>query len=93
MFLAIIFPKLYRIKPTTTDKKRNRKNKSIFAQWKPVPSQEQKVFCVAIIHLYVLYKPSMHDYWSKRPVMQTNYEASVGMSLFSLYCTSMTHNT
>jgi hypothetical protein len=40
------------------------KKKYVFEQWKPVTLQELKVFCAVIIHMSVLHKPSMHEYWS-----------------------------
>lgn len=54
------------------------KRKSVFIKWKPVTLQELKMFCAVIIHMPVLHKPSVCDYWTKRPIMQTTYTMSGG---------------
>jgi hypothetical protein len=56
------------------------KSKSVFAQWNQVILQEIKKFFSIVIHMTVLRKSSLRDYWSLRPVIQTPYAASVGMS-------------
>jgi hypothetical protein len=53
---------------------------SVFAQWNAVSIQEiNKLFSI-IIHLSMLHKSPLQDYWSFHPVIQTPYAASVGMS-------------
>lgn len=39
-----------------------------------------KKFFAIVIHMSVLRKSSLRDYWSLRPIIQTPYAASVGMS-------------
>ena len=54
--------------------------KSVFAQWHTVSSQEIKKFFAIIIHMSLLRKSSLRDYWSLRPIIHTPYASSVGMS-------------
>jgi len=54
--------------------------KSVFALWNTVSLQEIKKFFAIIIHVSVLHKSSLRDYWSSRPIIYTPYAASVGMS-------------
>jgi len=54
--------------------------KSVFALWNTVSLQEIKNFFVIIIHMSMLCKSSLWDYWSLRPIIHTPYTASVGMS-------------
>ena len=54
--------------------------KSVFALWNTVSQQEIKKFFAIIIHMSVLRKSSLRDYWSLRPIIHTPYAASVGMS-------------
>jgi hypothetical protein len=42
------------------------KSKSVFAQWNPVALQEIKKFPAIVIHMSVLRKSSLRDYWSLR---------------------------
>ena len=56
------------------------KPKSVFSQWNPVTLQEIKKFFAIVIHMSVLRKSSVRDYWSLRQIIQTPYAASVGMS-------------
>jgi hypothetical protein len=37
------------------------------------------MFSAVVILLSVLHKQYVHDYWRKRPVMQTGYGISVGV--------------
>jgi hypothetical protein len=55
-------------------------SKSVFALWKAVSLREIKIFFAIIIHMGVLHKSSLRDYWSFRPIIHTPYAASVGMS-------------
>jgi len=55
------------------------KPKSVFAQWNTVIARNKKFFSI-IIHMRVLHKRSLRDYWSLRPIIHTPYGASVGMS-------------
>jgi len=54
--------------------------KSVFALWNTVSLQEIKKLFAIIIHMSMLYKSSLWDYWSLRPIIHTPYAASVGMS-------------
>ena len=54
--------------------------KSVFAQWHKVSSQEIKKFFAIIIHMSLLRKSSLRDYWSLRPIIHTPYASSVAMS-------------
>ena len=54
--------------------------KCVFAQWHTVSSQEIKKFFVIIIHMSLLRKSSLRDYWSLRQIIHTPYTSSVGMS-------------
>ena len=56
------------------------KPKSVFAQWNTASLQDIKKFFSVIIHMSVLRKSSVRDYWSLRPIIHTPYAASVGMS-------------
>jgi len=56
------------------------KPKSVFAQWNTASLQEIKKFFSVIIHMSVLRKSSVRDYWSSRPIIHTPYAGSVGMS-------------
>jgi len=56
------------------------KPKSVFAQWNTVSIQEISKLFLIIIHMSMLCKSSLQDYWSFQPVIQTPYGASVGMS-------------
>jgi len=56
------------------------KPKSVFAWWNRVLLQEIKKFFLIIIHMSMLRKSSLWDYWSLRPIICTPYAASVGMS-------------
>ena len=56
------------------------KPKSVFAQWNTVSLQEIKKFFSIIIHMSVLRKTSLRDYWNLRLIIRTPYAASVGMS-------------
>ena len=53
------------------------KPKSVFAQWNNLI--KKKIFSI-IIHISVLRKSSLRDYWNLRPIIHTPYAASVGMS-------------
>jgi hypothetical protein len=70
--------------PTQQIKKKKQegplKPKSVFSQWNPVTLQEIKKFFAIVIHMSVLWKSSLRDYWSLHPIIQTPYTASVGMS-------------
>ena len=67
------------------------KPKSVFAQWNRVPLQEIKKFFRIILHVGMLRKSSVRDYWSSHSITHTPYAASVGMSqdrflaLFTLF--------
>jgi len=54
--------------------------KSVFALCNTVSLQEIKKFFAIIIHMSVLRKSSLRDYWSLQPIIHTPYAASVGMS-------------
>jgi hypothetical protein len=54
--------------------------KSICAQWNTVSLQKIKKIFAIIIHISLLHKSSMWDYWSLRPIIYTPYTSSVGMS-------------
>ena len=54
--------------------------KSVFAVWNTVSLQEIKNFFAMIIHISVLCKSSLRNYWSLCPIIHTPYTASVGMS-------------
>ena len=56
------------------------KPKSVFAQWNTASLEEIKKLFSVIIHMSVLRKSSVRDYWSLRPIIHTPYAASVGMS-------------
>jgi len=43
--------------------------KSVFALWNRVSPQEIKKFFAIIIHMSVLHKSSLRDYWSSRPII------------------------
>ena len=53
---------------------------SLFAWWNSVPLQETKKFFLIIIHMSMLRKSSLQDYWSLHPIIHTAYAASVEMS-------------
>jgi hypothetical protein len=56
------------------------KSKSVFAQWNHVTLQEIKKLFLIVIHMSMLRKSSQRDDWSLRPIIQTAYASSVGMS-------------
>jgi hypothetical protein len=58
------------------EEERPLKKKSVFAQWKSVTLQELKVFCAVLIHISVLHKLSVHDYWSM--TKPTNHVCNTG---------------
>jgi hypothetical protein len=49
------------------------KPKSVFAQWNTASLQEIKKLFSVIIHMSVLRKSSVRDYWSSRPIIHTPY--------------------
>jgi len=53
--------------------------KSVFALWHSLTARNKKFF-VIIIHMSVLRRSSLRDYWSLHPIMHTPYADSVGMS-------------
>jgi hypothetical protein len=53
--------------------------KSVFSRWKNISMQEIKKFFAVIIHMSLLRKPTMRDYWSLCPIIRTQYAPSVGM--------------
>jgi len=55
-------------------------SKSVSALWNAPSLQEIKKFFAIIIHMSVLGKSSLRDYWSSRPIIHTPYAASLGMS-------------
>jgi hypothetical protein len=56
------------------------KPKFVFAQWNPVTFKEIKKFLSLVIHVSILHKSSLWDYWSLRLIIWTPRVASVGMS-------------
>jgi len=54
--------------------------KSVFVLWNTVSLQEIKKFFAIIIHMSMLHKSSLRDYWSSRLIIHTSYAASIGMS-------------
>ena len=54
--------------------------KSVFARWNKISLQEIKKFFAIIIHMSLLRKSSLRDYWTSRPIIHTQYASSVGMS-------------
>jgi hypothetical protein len=67
------------------------KPKSVFAQWNAVSIQDiDKLFSI-IIHMSMLCKSSLQDYWSFYPLIQTPCAASVGMSWDTFKLLSVFH--
>ena len=56
------------------------KKKSVYTLWKNVSMKEIKIFFSIIIHMCLVRKPQLRDYWSTTPILQTSYTSSVGMS-------------
>jgi len=56
------------------------KPKSVLAQWNTVSLQEIRKFFSLIVHVSVLCKSSLRDYWCWRPIIHTPYAGTVGMS-------------
>jgi hypothetical protein len=56
------------------------KPKYVYAQWKEVSLHETKIFLAIVIHMCLVKKPSLSDYWTTQPVLHTNYTTKVGMS-------------
>lgn len=56
------------------------KKKSIYALWKDVSLQEIKIFFAIVIHMSLVKKPQLRDYWSTLPILQSSYTTSLGMS-------------
>jgi hypothetical protein len=54
--------------------------KFVFAWWNRISSQEIKILFAIIIHMSLLCKSSLRDYWRSRPIIHTQYASSVGMS-------------
>jgi hypothetical protein len=56
------------------------KLKSVYAQWKEVRSLEIKIFLAIVVHMFLVKKLSLRDYWITQPILCTNYTTKVGMS-------------
>lgn len=54
--------------------------KSIYSLWKDVSIREIKIFFAIVIHMCLVRKPELRDYWSTTPILQTNYASALGMS-------------
>jgi hypothetical protein len=52
----------------------------VCAQWKEVSKHETKIFLAIVIHMCLVKKPSLRDYWTTQPILRTNYTTKVGMS-------------
>jgi hypothetical protein len=56
------------------------KPKTVHGQWKEVSVQEIKLFFAFVIHMCLLHRPYIWDYWSMEPIVCTSYAKSIGMS-------------
>jgi hypothetical protein len=56
------------------------KPKSVYAQWREVSTHETKIFLAIVIHMCLVKKPSLRDYWTMQPIFHTNYTTKIGMS-------------
>jgi hypothetical protein len=52
----------------------------VYAQWKEVSLYETKLFFAIVIHMCLVKKPSLRDYWTMQPILRTHYTTKVGMS-------------
>jgi hypothetical protein len=57
------------------------KSKSIYAQWTEVSMYKIKIFFAVVIHVCMVKKPSLHDYWTTGQILHIEYATRVWMSL------------
>lgn len=60
-----------------TRRQNNMKPHGILSNWKPVTIAELKKYCAIIIHMGLVEKPELSEYWSADPAVHTSFAGSV----------------